>query len=197
MELNKGETHTLTMYYMERGMWESNMAVAYNFPDHNELQVEKKVDVSQVDAAFKPFFTDQSLKLFTINIRNQATHYGKVDASNGKAPDAVTLPEDFTACCYNLGSYQDTSASYLKKRETPTKEEPDTKYADQTVLWYAQEKMCIRDRSPPACTGKNISRKRCSSTAAVRCGTTTASTTPSSTRTRRSGSRARAARSAR
>lgn len=139
MELNKGETHTLTMYYMERGMWESNMAVAYNFPDHNELQVEKKVDVSQVDAAFKPFFTDQSLKLFTINIRNQATHYGKVDASTGGAPAAVTLPADFTACCYNSGNYQDTSASYLKKGETPTKEEPDTKYADQTVLWYAQE----------------------------------------------------------
>ncbi len=139
MELNKGETHTLTMYYMERGMWESNMAVAYNFPDHNELQVEKKVDVSQVDAAFKPFFTDQSLKLFTINIRNQATHYGKVDASTGGAPAAVTLPANFTACCYNLGSYQDTSASYLKKRETPTKDPSDTKDADQTVLWYAQE----------------------------------------------------------
>ena len=34
--------HTLTMYYMERGMWESNMAVAFNFPDNNELQVQKK-----------------------------------------------------------------------------------------------------------------------------------------------------------
>ena len=139
MELNKGETHTLTMYYMERGMWESNMAVAYNFPDHNELQVEKKVDVSQVDAAFKHFFTDQSLKLFTINIRNQATHYGKVDASTGGAPAAVTLPANFTASCYNLGSYQDTSASYLKKGETPTQNTTDTQYADQTVLWYAQE----------------------------------------------------------
>lgn len=139
MELNKDETHTLTMYYMERGMWESNMAVAYNFPDHNELQVEKKVDVTDVDDAFKPFFTDQSLKLFTINIRNQATHYGKVDASNGKAPAAVTLPANFTACCYNSGSYQDTSASYLQKGKTPTQDTTDTKDADQTVLWYAQE----------------------------------------------------------
>ena len=137
--LPKGTTHTLTMYYMERGMWESNMAVAYNFPDHNELQVEKKVDVSQVDAAFKHFFTDQSLKLFTINIRNQATHYGKVDASTGGAPAAVTLPANFTASCYNLGSYQDTSASYLKKGETPTQNTTDTQDADQTVLWYAQE----------------------------------------------------------
>ena len=139
MELNKGETHTLTMYYMERGMWESNMAVAYNFPDHNELQVEKKVDVSQVNDAFKSFFTDQSLKLFTVNIRNQATHYDKLDADTGNAPDDVTLPANFTACCYNSGSYQDTSASYLQKGKTPTKEEPDTKDADQTVLWYAQE----------------------------------------------------------
>ena len=137
--LPKGTTHTLTMYYMERGMWESNMAVAYNFPDHNELQVEKKVDVSQVDAAFKPFFTDQSLKLFTINIRNQATHYAALDADTGDAPADVTLPADFTACCYNSGSYKDTSASYLQKGKTPTKEESDTKYADQTVLWYAQE----------------------------------------------------------
>ena len=137
--LPKGTTHTLTMYYMERGMWESNMAVAYNFPDHNELQVEKKVDVSQVNDEFKRFFTDQSLKLFTINIRNQATHYAALDADTGDAPDAVPLPEDFTACCYNLGSYKDTSASYLQKGKTPTKEESDTKYADQTVLWYAQE----------------------------------------------------------
>lgn len=39
--LKDQSTHTLTMYYMERGMWESNMALAFNFPDHNELQVEK------------------------------------------------------------------------------------------------------------------------------------------------------------
>lgn len=137
--LPKGTTHTLTMYYMERGMWESNMAVAYNFPDHNELQVEKKVDVTDVDDAFKPFFTDQSLKLFTINIRNQATHYAALDADTGDAPDAVTLPANFTACCYNSGSYKDTSASYLQKDKIPTKDPSDIQYAGQTVLWYAQE----------------------------------------------------------
>lgn len=42
MTLTKNTKHTLTMYYMERGMWESNMAVAFNFPDHNELQVENR-----------------------------------------------------------------------------------------------------------------------------------------------------------
>ncbi len=139
MELNKGETHTLTMFYMERGMWESNMAIAYNFPDHNELQVEKKVDVSQVNDAFKSFFTDQSLKLFTVNIRNQATHYDKLDADTGNAPDDVTLPADFTACYYNSGRYQDTNDNYLQKSKTPTQDTSDTQYAGQTVLWYAQE----------------------------------------------------------
>lgn len=71
--LDKGTTHTLTMFYMERGMWESNMAVAFNFPDHNELQVEKKVDVTGVNELFKKSFQNQ--KIFTFNIKNLATHY--------------------------------------------------------------------------------------------------------------------------
>ena len=71
--LKKQPTHTLTMYYMERGMWESNMALAFNFPDHNELQVEKKVDVSDVNPLFQASFLNQ--KIFTFNIQNLATHY--------------------------------------------------------------------------------------------------------------------------
>ena len=72
--LSKGTTHTLTMFYMERGMWESNMAVAFNFPDHNELQVEKKVDLRGVDEDFQACFSDQ--KIFDFTIQNLATHYG-------------------------------------------------------------------------------------------------------------------------
>lgn len=71
--LKKQSTHTLTMYYMERGMWESNMALAFNFPDHNELQVEKQVDVSDVNPLFRDSFKNQ--KIFTFNIQNLATHY--------------------------------------------------------------------------------------------------------------------------
>ena len=71
--LKKQSTHTLTMYYMERGMWESNMALAFNFPDHNELQVEKQVDVSDVNPLFQESFKNQ--KIFTFNIQNLATHY--------------------------------------------------------------------------------------------------------------------------
>ena len=77
-------THTLTMYYMERGMWESNMAVAFNFPDQNELQVQKIVDDNKVNDLFVGCFDNQ--RLFNFTIRNQATHYGTTDA----AGDAVT-----------------------------------------------------------------------------------------------------------
>lgn len=73
--LDKGKKHTLTMYYMERGMWESNMAVAFNFPDNNELQVQKEVDLTNVtDDDFKNCFKGQ--KIFNFTIQNQATHYG-------------------------------------------------------------------------------------------------------------------------
>lgn len=72
--------HTLTMYYMERGMWESNMAVAFNFPDNNELQVQKVVDLKNVtDDDFKNCFEKQ--KIFNFTIQNQATHYGEKEAA--------------------------------------------------------------------------------------------------------------------
>ena len=89
--LDKGTTHTLTMFYMERGMWESNMAVAFNFPDHNELQVEKKVDVTGVNDLFKDSFQNQ--KIFTFNIKNLATHYVAKDTSY-KEGEIKALPEE-------------------------------------------------------------------------------------------------------
>lgn len=80
LTFDKGQKHTLTMYYMERGMWESNMAVAFNFPDNNELQVQKKVDLSKVtDQEFKNCFEKQ--KIFNFTIQNQATHYGEKEAA--------------------------------------------------------------------------------------------------------------------
>lgn len=88
--LKDQSTHTLTMYYMERGMWESNMALAFNFPDHNELQVEKKVDVSDVNPLFQASFKNQ--KIFTFNIQNLATHYGTTATYTPKI-DKYELPE--------------------------------------------------------------------------------------------------------
>ena len=78
MLLPKNTKHTLTMYYMERGMWESNMAVAFNFPDHNELQVEKQVDADGVREKLQSYFTD-STRQFKVGIKNWATHYAALN----------------------------------------------------------------------------------------------------------------------
>ena len=86
LTFDKGKKHTLTMYYMERGMWESNMAVAFNFPDNNELQVQKEVDLTNVtDDDFQNCFKNQ--KIFNFTIQNQATHYGEKEAAKPNPSD--------------------------------------------------------------------------------------------------------------
>ena len=125
--LKKQPTHTLTMYYMERGMWESNMALAFNFPDSNELQVEKEVNVDKVNDAFKDLFKDQ--KLFTFTLQNLATHYGPKAITNS-TPDPVAVGSAFSA------SSSDTDSTTMEKDDNP----PDKSetYTGQTVKWYAQ-----------------------------------------------------------
>ena len=74
------------MFYMERGMWESNMMIAFNFPDDNEFAVEKQVDKSEVNPLFADSFENASVFPFTI--QNQATHYGeKAAGSNATVTD--------------------------------------------------------------------------------------------------------------
>lgn len=90
----KPGTHTLTMYYMERGMWESNMAVAFNFPDNNELQVQKQVVLKNVDPEFQKCFTDK--KIFNFTIKNQATHYGTKDAAGPDESGTQSQKVDLT-----------------------------------------------------------------------------------------------------
>lgn len=128
IQLDKNRTtHTLTMFYMERGMWESNMAVAFNFPDNNKLQVEKQVDLSKVNTAFKSLFQNQ--KLFTFTLQNLATHYGPKAITNS-TPDPVAVGSAFSA------SSSDTDSTTMEKNDNP----PDTSgtYTGQTVKWYAQ-----------------------------------------------------------
>ena len=113
MTLTKNTKHTLTMYYMERGMWESNMAVAFNFPDHNELQVEKQVDADGVRGLLQPYFT-KSTRQFTVSIKNWATHYAArdltatTDAGGGSGIG-------FTTKQYTIPDYGSVEAKGLKE----------------------------------------------------------------------------------
>ena len=127
--------HTLTMYYMERGMWESNMALAFNFPDNNELQVQKEVDLNKVDPDFKKCFEDQ--KIFNFTIQNQATHYGEkvaVGSDTSTPPQEVKLTADSIEI---KPATQSTEGDYIFKLDT-NPEQGSGQDTEQVLHWYAR-----------------------------------------------------------
>ena len=139
-DLGKGKKHTLTMYYMERGMWESNMAVAFNFPDNNELQVQKEVDLTNVtDDDFKNCFKNQ--KIFNFTIKNQATHYGTKDAAgpdeSGTQSKEVNLTADVNEIKPATKPTESNEGDYIF--ELVPNPWPDTVQDTKKVLhWYAR-----------------------------------------------------------
>lgn len=137
--LENQSTHTLTMYCMERGMWESNMALAFNFPDHNELQVEKQVDVSDVNPLFRDSFKNQ--KIFTFNIQNLATHYGTT-ATYTPTIKTEKLPDTAYSSAKGLLSYESSLPEGVGKGSavlwSSDKSDPSSLYRDQrrgTLTW--------------------------------------------------------------
>lgn len=136
LPLDKGQKHTLTMYYMERGMWESNMAAAFNFPDNNELQVQKEVDLTNVtDEDFKNCFKNQ--KIFNFTIQNQATHYGEkvaVGSDTSIPPQEVKLTADSIEI---KPATQSTEGDYIFKLDT-NPEQGSGQDTEQVLHWYAR-----------------------------------------------------------
>lgn len=141
--LDKGKKHTLTMYYMERGMWESNMAVAFNFPDNNELQVQKEVDLTNVtDQKFKECFENQ--KIFNFTIQNQATHYGEKEAAEPNPSDTKVV--DLTENGGNTFKpatepTESNKGDYIFELATNPEQGsgPDTgQNTEQVLHWYAR-----------------------------------------------------------
>ena len=113
--------HTLTMFYMERGLWESNMKITFNFPDENQLQVEKQVDTTDVNDLFKNLFKDTDL--FDFKIKNLATHYGEKAASA-----TTTAPVKISDLDYKVAP-----------AHTGNTFEKTTKEGSAAVHWYAKE----------------------------------------------------------
>lgn len=77
---SSSKQHTLTMFYMERGLWESNMKITFNFPRINTLAVNKEVDTSDVNEMFLSFGEDEntvsladSLASVNVEVENYAT----------------------------------------------------------------------------------------------------------------------------
>ena len=132
--LDKGKKHTLTMYYMERGMWESNMAVAFNFPDNNELQVQKVVDLKNVtDDDFRNCFKNQ--KIFNFTIQNQATHYGEKVAAGSDT--SGTKEVNFADCDEIKPATDSTEGEYIFKLDT-NPEQGSGPEGEKVLHWYAR-----------------------------------------------------------
>lgn len=148
-------THTLTMYYMERGMWESNMAIAFNFPDSNELQVQKIVDDRNVNELFTGCFDNQ--RFFNFTIRNQATHYGTNDAK-GDAVTTINLLEpnkstpekkDFTTTATHAEPGTGGENRFIKVNSPP--DNPSVTDGTPLLNWYTQ----LEDLTPSPGSNKN------------------------------------------
>lgn len=142
LPLDKGKKHTLTMYYMERGMWGSNMAVAFNFPDNNELQVQKEVDLNNVDPDFQNCFTGQ--KIFNFTIQNQATHYGEKKAVGPDESGTQSQKVDLTEKGGNTfepatKQTESNKGDYIFELATNPHPDPGQEDKNEQVLhWYAR-----------------------------------------------------------
>ena len=108
IEGSNSDEHTLTMFYMERGMWESNMKVSFNFPDENEFAVEKKVDTTDVNTKLFPTSLFEDASVFPFTIQNQATHYGTKEAQSSDAKQPKIYNDSFSEEKLSSASPQNT-----------------------------------------------------------------------------------------
>lgn len=113
------------------------MAVAFNFSDNNELQVQKQVVLKNVDPEFQKCFTDK--KIFNFTIKNQATHYGTKDAAKPNPSDTkeVNLDADVS----NIAPATPGSEDYIFKKEQnqwPDPEQGSGQNTEQVLHWYAR-----------------------------------------------------------
>lgn len=86
--------HTLTMFYMERGLWESNMQITFNFPQENKLIVEKEVDTTGANDIFKESLAD--VGTFDFEIKNLATSGPSKEVSAPSSPEEKQVFNDYT-----------------------------------------------------------------------------------------------------
>lgn len=86
--------HTLTMFYMERGLWESNMQITFNFPQENKLTVEKEVDTTGANDIFKKALED--VGTFDFEIKNLATSGPSKEVSDPSSPEVKQVFNDYT-----------------------------------------------------------------------------------------------------
>lgn len=125
------DEHTLTMFYMERGMWESNMSISFNFPDENQLAVQKVVDESDVNQELFGGIFD-GVNIFSYVIRNYATHYAAKEATLGESK-AIDFSDDFAGAYATSSNNTFIQVAEWKERQNVVKWR--AKYSDASSAY--------------------------------------------------------------
>lgn len=119
--LSSTEQHILTMFYMERGIWESNMYISFNFPKTNNLEVEKEIVTTDADgnslvnAAFAEAITNLKENIsFPVTIKNMATSGDPFEVGVGS--EAINLSFDEITSKTVASLYHNVSGTTLEKK---------------------------------------------------------------------------------
>lgn len=89
------KSHTLTMFYMERGKIESNMKVNFNLPKPNSLILTNEITMDRVNGAFKTDTKKQTDKdIFSYDVKD--TDDEKSDLPLLKDGESTTYTDQFT-----------------------------------------------------------------------------------------------------
>ena len=120
-----GTTHTLTMFYMERGLNASNLRITFNFPQQNLLKVTKEVDTSAVNQEvfgavmdnlgnFEMFLDTQATSGQPLEVQNSAGYVATKSLTlydPETTTNAVKPPDDGNA---TVETDNETQAKYLQ-----------------------------------------------------------------------------------
>lgn len=151
---NPNVKHTLTVFYMERGMIESNLSVGFNFvPAKDSLKVTKAVDASNVN----PLLADkvEDLDSFGYAVKNAPAldgvptdisnkNYTFNDSSDGHSYYAVTSGNSFSLANGDSAvfSEQFVPGSYIQVTENDSPKD--------TIVTLNQDRLIFFD--PSGCT---------------------------------------------
>ncbi len=103
--------HTIEIFYMERGQWESNLSLAFNMAIEDELSISKDVDTTTYNV--NPLFADylKENSKFDFRIKNLTTHFGIYDPVTNIIYDDIAFADEFTTPLV-FGSKVNTSEVY-------------------------------------------------------------------------------------
>lgn len=122
LDLTAGKgSHTITLFYMERGIWESNMKITFNMVPETQLDVEKEVNTSNVDSDIQKAISDNVDKIdFNFDVSEAKTQKTlKETTTNNTTSTSYVITNDKNTITQT--TYSGKSALYYQLNDFGTK----------------------------------------------------------------------------